>query len=60
MKTFVIPIGLVEFSIILSRVNYSEMITLEKMFPIAGPNTARMIMTTIATNTNIKAYSTNP
>jgi hypothetical protein len=30
------------------------------MLPMAGPSIARMIMTTIATNTRIRAYSTNP
>jgi hypothetical protein len=33
---------------------------LEKTFPIAGPSRARITITTTATNTRIKAYSTKP
>jgi hypothetical protein len=31
-----------------------------KMFPIAGPSNARITITTTATKTRIKAYSTRP
>jgi hypothetical protein len=39
---------------------YMALTMLLKMLPIAGPSRARMTITTIATRTRIKAYSTSP
>jgi len=39
---------------------YRETMIVLKMFPIAGPSNVRTAITTIATNTRINAYSTNP
>ena len=43
-----------------SYVPVSPFVTLLKTLAILGPNTSKMPMTTMATRTRIKAYSTNP
>src|SRR5258705_1685716 len=40
--------------------SYSEIIILENVFPMAGPSRVKIAMTTTATRTRMRAYSTRP
>jgi hypothetical protein len=52
--------GLVFVRVIANDEDYTALTMLEKMRPIAGPRRAKMTITTTATRTRIKAYSTRP
>jgi hypothetical protein len=47
-------------SLIRSAGPYKELLMVLKIFPIFGPSMRRIAITTIATNTRMIAYSTNP
>jgi hypothetical protein len=52
--------GLVLVRVIANDKDYTALTMLEKIRPTAGPRRAKMTITTTATKTRIKAYSTRP